>query len=606
VPQLLDPAGCTTCCVNRGVGAALACKWAIGGRPRQLPSDYDFDSVESAENPDSETWTVGPHRVHTLMADITRLPSRVGAIVSSDDNYLTAGGGVSKAIVSAAGASHTRDEMQALVWGPGGRQPSARSALKAGQVVYTTAGQLQADYVFHAIVIDHDRYQYPDRLLIAAVTKEALRLAGTLRLTSIAFPLLGTGTANLSPRVALKGMMDALADFAEAQPEQASIDVWILAKDVIAYHGLTPAIQQFAARLNVDSVLSGVVSEAAVSYSGRGGDLGSAEFDDGAPPVVRLQRLLSDRLESSSEVVTQVLNSRGYLGSFDDQLLEYCLDEDPLVLLKELLGKLGLITWGRELRIPDTELMDSSPHKLAHQILARIGFSLPPEPRGISGLINDVHSALESLESSHSEDVLEPSGKVRLGCQTALLAVLRFHGTVLLPAPFEASMRERQWLTSKNPLGKLTVGSLLDVLHNLVVGMETGDDRSAWSRHLQLFKGHSFFDDTSAEALKLDIGALNKPLHNPPSHEMRKEVQQAGKNVLRFLKYLKATGLYPPIISVTSWSVDAYGRRLVRAMDDSGMPHVIFTTDQLEPGHLYFMHPTTNPMRVNPVLVRLS
>src|SRR5437868_6257419 len=100
----------------------------------------------------SELWVAGPYRIHVLIEDITRLPARVGAIVSSDDNYLTAGGGVSKAIIRAAGASRVPDEMQVLVWGPGGRQPSARSQLKAGQVVYTTAGQLQADYVFHAIV----------------------------------------------------------------------------------------------------------------------------------------------------------------------------------------------------------------------------------------------------------------------------------------------------------------------------------------------------------------------------------------------------------------------------------------------------------------------
>src|SRR5258708_39522859 len=84
------------------------------------------------------------------------------------------------------------------------------------------------------------------------------------------------------------------------------------------------------------------------------------------------------------------------------------------------------------------------------------------------------------------------------------------------------------------------------------------------------------------------------------------DAQRAGKIVLRFLTHLSTTGLYPPVISVSKTTVDAYGRRLIEAVDDSGEKHTIFTADGLDPGHLYFMHPTTNPMRVNPILVRLS
>ncbi len=472
-------------------------------------------------NANPQTWQAGPFLIHALVEDITRLPLEVGAIVSSDDNYLTAGGGVSKAIIRAAGLSHMRDEMQALVWGPDGQQTSASSQLRAGQVVYTTAGALRADYVFHAIVIDHDRYQYPDKQLVTTVTKEAIRLAGALHLTSIAFPLLGTGTGNLSTRVAARGMTDALAELVESTRELSSIDLWISSKDEVAHHALVPALEEFAATFERVSFSPADYGEATVDGS-LAFDPSSPESQDGQPPVVRLQQLISHRLKSSNELVTQVLKSRGYVGSFDDQLLEYCLDENPLVLLNELFGRLGLITWGRELRLPQTELMSSTSQQLAHRVLSRIGLSVPPDPRGVSWLIDQVRSAIESLTSSRSEDVLGPSGRIRLSCQTTLLDLLRFHGTVLLPKPLEASMRARQWLTSKNALHKLAAGSLLGVLHNFVVGMASGPEQLAWSKHLKAYGGKSFFDEVSVDELKWAIGLLNNPLHNAPSREMRR------------------------------------------------------------------------------------
>jgi O-acetyl-ADP-ribose deacetylase (regulator of RNase III) len=80
---------------------------------------------------------IGRYVVQVIQQDITTLPDRVGAVVSSDDNYLSAGGGVSKAIVRAAG-DRVLSEMRTHVWGPLGRQTGGLSKLSAGQVIYTT------------------------------------------------------------------------------------------------------------------------------------------------------------------------------------------------------------------------------------------------------------------------------------------------------------------------------------------------------------------------------------------------------------------------------------------------------------------------------------
>src|SRR4051812_5590825 len=78
--------------------------------------------------------------------DITKLVA--DALVSSDDNYLTMGGGVSDAILRAGGEEIRQ---QALKHVP----------LKIGDVAVTSAGKLPAKYIFHAVTIDYDHMLDP-------------------------------------------------------------------------------------------------------------------------------------------------------------------------------------------------------------------------------------------------------------------------------------------------------------------------------------------------------------------------------------------------------------------------------------------------------------
>jgi hypothetical protein len=48
---------------------------------------------------------------------------------------------------------------------------------------------------------------------------------------------------------------------------------------------------------------------------------------------------------------------------------------------------------------------------------------------------------------------------------------------------------------------------------------------------------------------------------------------------------------------------DRWGRKVIEAVDDEGNIEIIFTDNLIEPGKTYFMHPLTNPLRVDPILV---
>lgn len=130
--------------------------------------------------------------------DITKL--EIGAVVSSDDNYLTMGGGVSMAIARAGGMS-VREDARKFV------------PLKIGEVAVTTAGTLPAKYVFHAVTIDYDKLVYPNADYVEQATRTCLELADTLHVRSIAFPALGTGVGGFPFQIAADCMTRAIAEY---------------------------------------------------------------------------------------------------------------------------------------------------------------------------------------------------------------------------------------------------------------------------------------------------------------------------------------------------------------------------------------------------------
>src|SRR5580704_10350233 len=146
----------------------------------------------------NRSYQFGRSRLTIEFGDITS--SKAQVIVSSDDYYITMGGGVSASILRAGGQEIMIDA-------------SKKVPAKLGEVIVTTAGRLQAQYVFHAITIE----QYADR---GGVAKDIVRnsvsrcfdLLDALGLNSIAFPAIGTGVARFSYEDVAVEMADVVAN----------------------------------------------------------------------------------------------------------------------------------------------------------------------------------------------------------------------------------------------------------------------------------------------------------------------------------------------------------------------------------------------------------
>ncbi|HEU5119425.1 MAG TPA: macro domain-containing protein, partial [Candidatus Nitrosocosmicus sp.] len=85
--------------------------------------------------------------------------------------------------------------------------------LKIGEAAVTTAGNLSAKYVFHAITIDYDNMTFASEETIKSATLRCLQLADTLQVSTIAFPALGTGSARFPRKSAAEIMTRTIADY---------------------------------------------------------------------------------------------------------------------------------------------------------------------------------------------------------------------------------------------------------------------------------------------------------------------------------------------------------------------------------------------------------
>jgi O-acetyl-ADP-ribose deacetylase (regulator of RNase III) len=133
----------------------------------------------------------------------------VDAIVNAANNHLWMGGGVAGAIKRRGGEIIEREAM-------------AQGPIRVGEAVATTAGALPASRVLHAAVMGQDLSTNAEH--IRKATTSALELAKELRLTSLAFPALGTGVGGFPLEECARIMLGAVAEHARAGTTLATVE----------------------------------------------------------------------------------------------------------------------------------------------------------------------------------------------------------------------------------------------------------------------------------------------------------------------------------------------------------------------------------------------
>jgi O-acetyl-ADP-ribose deacetylase (regulator of RNase III) len=140
-------------------------------------------------------------RVELALGDITQ--QHVDAIVNAANAELIPGGGVDGAI-NRAGGPKIAEEMRKLGGCP------------TGDAVATTAGELDARYVIHAVGPIWRGGGAGEEELLASAHRRAIEVAAELGCRSVAFPAISCGVYGYPPElaapVAIGAVRDALAE----------------------------------------------------------------------------------------------------------------------------------------------------------------------------------------------------------------------------------------------------------------------------------------------------------------------------------------------------------------------------------------------------------
>lgn len=151
-----------------------------------------------------ETFLCG--RVRVLVGDITR--QAVDALVNAANSSLMGGSGVDGAI-HLAGGSAILDECLEI------RRTLYPQGLPTGEAVITTGGLLQARHVIHTVGPVYGRHDGEEAVLLAACYSNALALAASHGLASLAFPAISTGIFEYPRDEAARVSSEAIKGFME-------------------------------------------------------------------------------------------------------------------------------------------------------------------------------------------------------------------------------------------------------------------------------------------------------------------------------------------------------------------------------------------------------
>lgn len=147
-------------------------------------------------------------------------------IVSSDDGFLSMGGGVSGAIRRGCGENIVTETQKHI--------PAS-----LGDVIVTSAGRLPQKYIFHAVTISCEKrpirtYRKADeetdvqKYIIRHSVDKCFRLLSTLDLSSISFPAIGAGSAGISYQLVAAEMASSISENLSKTNRHIEVELYLM------------------------------------------------------------------------------------------------------------------------------------------------------------------------------------------------------------------------------------------------------------------------------------------------------------------------------------------------------------------------------------------
>lgn len=224
-----------------GVPAQAMPDFALAMAPPQMDAGDEDVALETLTS-FARTYEIGASRLALVPGDLSR--STADVLVSSDDDALAMGGGVSRALLEASGHLLRHEADRAI----GGGRPIV------GDVVVTAAPGLPSRFIFHAVTLRNVHGRRQPVLIdgsVGAVVRLCIHrvfdLAEALGVRSIALPVLGAGAAKVPYGAAMHEMADAI--FSRLLGAATPIDVEVYLHDRYGRRDDAELVEDFAAHV---------------------------------------------------------------------------------------------------------------------------------------------------------------------------------------------------------------------------------------------------------------------------------------------------------------------------------------------------------------------
>jgi O-acetyl-ADP-ribose deacetylase (regulator of RNase III) len=172
---------------------------------------------------------IGAANIAVERGDITDCD--VDAIVNAANTTFAMGAGVAGTIKRKGGIIVEEEAMQ-------------QGPVEVGEAVLTTGGNLLATHVIHAAVMGTDLKTDGEK--IATTTRSVLALADKHRLSSLAFPALGTGVGRVPSSVSAEAMLNTVVAHLKAGNTTVKRVVFVIVQDD-AYKAFSDTLKQLGA-----------------------------------------------------------------------------------------------------------------------------------------------------------------------------------------------------------------------------------------------------------------------------------------------------------------------------------------------------------------------
>ncbi|NME71607.1 macro domain-containing protein [Flammeovirga aprica] len=198
----------------------------------------------------NKTYYIGGSQFNVLYADITTVLTDV--IVSSDDTDITMSGGVSRSIYQAGSSAIQVDARK-------------HKGLKVGDVIVSTAGNLHAKYVFHAITLNYENNTAIDPNTLELVLKRILELGKALKVKSIALPAIATGTAGYDYTNSIKAITEVIGGFLKENDTIEEVSLCLLKREEISREQMNALFENAVELVSIkeqNQAIKGLLQEA--------------------------------------------------------------------------------------------------------------------------------------------------------------------------------------------------------------------------------------------------------------------------------------------------------------------------------------------------------